>query len=504
MAGWLSLRCFDRRWFRRWPECIAVTGICCTLLGVFLLLGSSSIERPTEKQHDASQPLIEQDPQILRSLREEVQALRKERSQSADALAVAAVQLDAFDKLKTDLRDSKRNAAKIDDSVSDGELRLQNVELALRVSDLETKLRRSHNDLQLTADLEETVKLLRSQHVLDARSLEKLENTRRNTSVTSATNPLPYRVPLKPNTHRLGVLIPYRNVSKELSKFVPYMSNWLKSQDVDFEIFVINQTDERRFNRGQLLNVGFLLAEQSCDYIAMHDVDLLPLNANLSYRYPNHVMHIASPTFHPLYKFPKFIGGIVLMKNTDYRQINGLSNKYWGWGREDDDFYMRLSTANIKIERPENYTNITTGREDTLLHMHEPEIRPRDYMKFGKQREIGKKLDNATGLISARHEVVHIGTQFVEGFPYTRIDVNLECDLDLTPWCKMYTECLPSYYRIQPWHKICSPCVRRCWIGFALVGDCNQTHSPTCLKVGRDISVEDAEKWPKGSVTPKT
>ena len=63
-------------------------------------------------------------------------------------------------------------------------------------------------------------------------------------------------------------------------------------------------------------------------------------------------MHIASSKFHPMYlkfnemyylqvshliparyKFPKFIGGIMIMKNEDFRAINGLSNKYWGWGR---------------------------------------------------------------------------------------------------------------------------------------------------------------------------
>lgn len=79
-----------------------------------------------------------------------------------------------------------------------------------------------------------------------------------------------------------------------------------------YTILLFCQTDTKRFNRGQLLNVGFLLAAQSCDYVAMHDVDLLPLNTNLSYRYPQHIMHLASAKFHPIYKFPKFIGGIMV------------------------------------------------------------------------------------------------------------------------------------------------------------------------------------------------
>lgn len=51
------------------------------------------------------------------------------------------------------------------------------------------------------------------------------------------------------------------------------------------------------------------------DYIAMHDVDLLPLNPALDYHYPptGHVNHIAAPHLHPRYHYASFIGGILLI-----------------------------------------------------------------------------------------------------------------------------------------------------------------------------------------------
>lgn len=69
----------------------------------------------------------------------------------------------------------------------------------------------------------------------------------------------------------------------------------------------------------------------------MHDVDLLPLNKNLKYNYPDlGPFHVASPELHPKYHYPTFVGGILLVKKEHYELVNGMSNKYFGWGLEDD------------------------------------------------------------------------------------------------------------------------------------------------------------------------
>lgn len=34
-------------------------------------------------------------------------------------------------------------------------------------------------------------------------------------------------------------------------------------------------------------------------------------------------------------------------------QCNGMSNRFWGWGREDDEFYRRLKTAGLEVQKPE-------------------------------------------------------------------------------------------------------------------------------------------------------
>jgi xylosylprotein 4-beta-galactosyltransferase len=107
-----------------------------------------------------------------------------------------------------------------------------------------------------------------------------------------------------------------------------------------------------------------LYTRDNYDYIAMHDVDLLPLNSQLKYEYPEKgPLHIASPDLHPKYHYPTFVGGILLVKREHYELVNGMSNKYWGWGLEDDEFYVRLKEAQLKVYRPEK---ISTGTQNTF------------------------------------------------------------------------------------------------------------------------------------------
>ena len=77
-----------------------------------------------------------------------------------------------------------------------------------------------------------------------------------------------------------------------------------------------------RFNRASLINIGFLQAEEECDYFAMHDVDLLPANPAIKYSYPeNGPYHVAAPELHPKYHYATFVGGILMLNNQHFRQV---------------------------------------------------------------------------------------------------------------------------------------------------------------------------------------
>lgn len=131
------------------------------------------------------------------------------------------------------------------------------------------------------------------------------------------------------NKKRLAILVPFRDRFEELLEFVPHMYRFLNRQNIPFHIFVVQQKDSNRFNRASLINVGFLYARKEYDYIAMHDVDLLPLNDNLKYEYPMfNPLHISSPETHPKYHYSTFIGGILLITMEHYDLVHGMSNRY--------------------------------------------------------------------------------------------------------------------------------------------------------------------------------
>lgn len=89
---------------------------------------------------------------------------------------------------------------------------------------------------------------------------------------------------------KMAILVPLRDRFDEL-EFAPHMTT-----SVSFHIFVLNQIDRYRFNRASLINVGYLYTKSDYDYIAMYDVDLLPLNPSLHYGYPKDgPFHIAAP-----------------------------------------------------------------------------------------------------------------------------------------------------------------------------------------------------------------
>ena len=164
---------------------------------------------------------------------------------------------------------------------------------------------------------------------------------------------------------KLGIIVPYKNRPRQLSQFKQALVNFIS---FPFELIVVEQTDKKEFNRGKLLNIGFKKAEElGCEYVVFHDVDMLPISADYSYNeYPIHLitdLDLPPDTKRDL--FDNYFGGVTLFPCNVYRQINGYSNKYFGWGFEDDDLFLRCLENGISIDSKilSQYTRNNIGLE---------------------------------------------------------------------------------------------------------------------------------------------
>jgi len=154
---------------------------------------------------------------------------------------------------------------------------------------------------------------------------------------------------------KLGVIVPYRNREVHLKKFNTEVSKYLKSKKIRFEIIIVEQSDDKPFNRGKLLNIGYIKAKSlGCNYVVFHDVDMIPIEVD--YTYSEVPIHLAT-NFELEYEkaknleFPDYFGGVTMFSNEVFELVNGYSNFYWGWGFEDDDLLFRCKQKLIPLDK---------------------------------------------------------------------------------------------------------------------------------------------------------
>jgi len=120
------------------------------------------------------------------------------------------------------------------------------------------------------------------------------------------------------------------------------------------------------------------------------------------------------------------------MGKDEFEAVNGFSNRYWGWGVEDDEFYARMKDAHMKVTRP---GNLSTGTKDSFKHIHDKVVRKRDMYKCFNQREVTRRRDRVTGMDSLNYTLTSRSSVVIEDAHVTILNIMLHCDRSLTPWC---------------------------------------------------------------------
>ena len=143
------------------------------------------------------------------------------------------------------------------------------------------------------------------------------------------------------------IIIPYRDRETHLKYFLEKVSAFLLENVEESSIIIVEQSINKEFNRGKLLNIGFKEYLDIASYFITHDIDKIP-NNNVIKQYN------AEKDIYCLWKpHDQSLGGVTKFSNNSIKLLNGFPNYIYGWGIEDRALFYRAKIKNIPI----NYLN---------------------------------------------------------------------------------------------------------------------------------------------------
>lgn len=204
----------------------------------------------------------------------------------------------------------------------------------------------------------------------------------------------------------ISIVVCYRDREEHLKQFVPHIRDVFKY--IPHEIIIVEQNDNDKFRRGQLLNDGVRYAIYN--RIALHDVDYLPESSEPYFGDTDVVLPVRRVIFTendgktplPLEQVPSgyrhfkdgvddnFFGGVIVFNKDSFIEINGFNTLYQGWGKEDEDLRERIKEYELTVERMDG-TFYALQHDDSFPGINDPHFRfnqqvffnHRDYFEIG-------------------------------------------------------------------------------------------------------------------------
>ncbi|XP_075980207.1 beta-1,4-N-acetylgalactosaminyltransferase bre-4-like [Anticarsia gemmatalis] len=228
-----------------------------------------------------------------------------------------------------------------------------------------------------------------------------------------------YKPPNCTARHKVAIIVPYRDRQQHLAIFLNHMHPFLMKQQIEYGIFIIEQEGNKDFNRAKLMNVGFKESERmepgGWQCFIFHDIDLLPLDTRNLYSCPRQPRHMSASIDKLNFMLPyeDIFGGVSAVTKEQFTKVNGFSNKYWGWGGEDDDMFYRLKRMNYHIAR----YKMSIARYAMLNHKKSVP-NPKRYNLLSQTNKVFLK----DGLSTLEYELI----QVVQHHLYTYILANID------------------------------------------------------------------------------
>ena len=171
---------------------------------------------------------------------------------------------------------------------------------------------------------------------------ESIKDTLMTNSTEYPATVIPSIAETRPVT--VSLVVPFRNRYEHRSKFLSHMKTFMQSHNFTMFIYFIHQLSSEGFNRGRLFNVGFRVVQRESKCVVVHDIDMLPGTTVDYTNCSTTPIQLSSEIQHWDNSVPytTYTGGVVSASRADWIKINGMSNRFVGWGGEDDELYFRF------------------------------------------------------------------------------------------------------------------------------------------------------------------
>jgi hypothetical protein len=131
----------------------------------------------------------------------------------------------------------------------------------------------------------------------------------------------------------MTLLVPYRDREEHLKEFVSALGSL-------HDIVIIEQCDENPFNRGKLINVGYL--EMKPDEFAANDIDIIPQH------HPPPLPGCVVQVVFSMIQTKDYLGGCTVYDGDTFKRAEGYHNDYFHRA-EDNEMMFNLKRMGIPV-----------------------------------------------------------------------------------------------------------------------------------------------------------
>lgn len=146
------------------------------------------------------------------------------------------------------------------------------------------------------------------------------------------------------------IIVPYRDRKAQLAQFIPHM----RERYPEMSIIIVQQADDKPFNRGKLLNIGFL--EMVPEHCVMHDVDMLPLT--IDYSPAAGITQLAASKI----QLQDYMGGITMFSRRTFLELNGYTNNFFHRAEDNELMFRAKESGRPIVNRFGSFRSLAHAR----------------------------------------------------------------------------------------------------------------------------------------------